>query len=237
MQSESTSIVTKSTTESRRRLDRAQVVTAGMMVADAGGLDVLTMRKVGEALGVEAMSLYNHVANKEDLLDAMIDVVYGEIELPVVGSEWKSAIRRRSVSVNEALRRHPWATPLMESRQSPGPANLRHHDSVLGTLRVGGFPLLLAAHAYSTIDSYLYGFALQAKNLPFDTFEETEAVMEMMMAQMPVDQYPHLAEIASELVMQPGYSYNNEFEFGLDLVLDALERQLNSDAARGGASV
>jgi AcrR family transcriptional regulator len=209
----------------RRRLDRDQVVKAGMTVADAGGLDVLTMRKVGEALGVEAMSLYNHVANKEDLLDAMIDVVYGEIELPIIGSDWKSAIRKRSVSVNDALRRHPWATPLMESRQSPGPANLRHHDSVLGTLRVGGFPLPLAANAYSMIDSYLYGFALQAKNLPFDTYEESGAVMEQIMERMPADQYPHLAEIATELVVRPGYSYNTEFEIGLDLILDALERE------------
>lgn len=208
-----------------------------MTVADAGGLDVLTMRKVGEELGVEAMSLYNHVGNKEDLLDAMIDVVYGEIELPAVGAHWKGELRSRSVSVNDVLRRHPWATPLMESRHSPGPANLRHHDSVLGTLRTGGFPLPLAAHAYSTIDSYIYGFALQAKNLPFDSYEESEEVVETILTQMPADEYPHLAEIATQFVMKPGYSYLNEFEFGLDLILDALERALNSAEATGAASV
>ena len=209
--------------ESRRPLSRERVLQAALAVADEGGLDALTMRKLGQALGVEAMSLYNHVANKEDVLDGLVDIVFGEVELACDGGDWKSAMRRRAISAREVLARHRWAIGLMESRIHPGPANLRHHDSVLRCLREAGFTVAMAAHAYSALDSYIYGFALQQQSLPFDTGEQAAEVAEAIMGRFTAD-YPRLAEIATEHVMKPGYSYGAEFEFGLDLLLDGLER-------------
>ena len=211
---------------SRRRLTRQYVVLAAVSLADESGIDTLTMRKLGEAVGVEAMSLYNHIANKDDLLDGMIDMVFAEIELPSTPDDWKMAMRRRAVSVRETLARHRWAIGLMESRSSPGPATLRHHDAVLGCLRGAGFSVELSAHAFSALDSYIYGFALQERNLPFDTPEETAELAQAVMAQFPAEEYPHLAELTVEHVLQPGYDYGNEFDYGLDLVLDGLERKL-----------
>jgi len=189
------------------------------------------MRKLGEVVGVEAMSLYNHVANKDDLLDGMVDAVFSEIDLPSGAADWKTAMRERAVSARTALSRHPWAIGLMESRTSPGPATLRHHDAVVGSLRGGGFSIEMAAHAYSALDSYIYGFALQEASLPFDTAEETADVIQTILAQSPADEYPHLTELAIEHVLQPGYDYGNEFEFGLDLILDGLERARARDTA------
>jgi AcrR family transcriptional regulator len=207
----------------RAPLSRERVLAAAVALADAGGVEGLTMRRLGEALGVEAMSLYHHVANKDDLLDGMIDVVFAEIELPS-GDDWRTAMRRRAVSARAALSRHRWAIGLMESRTTPGPATLRQHDAVLGCLRAAGFSLPLAGHAFSAIDSYVYGFALQERGLPFDTPEETAELAQEMLAQFPVDAYPHLFEFTTEHVMRPGYDYATEFGFGLDLLLDGLER-------------
>jgi AcrR family transcriptional regulator len=200
------------------------VLQAAVALADEGGIESLTMRKLGQALGVEAMSLYHHVANKDALLDGMVDLIFGEIDLPADGAGWKAAMRQRAVSARAALRRHPWAIGLMESRSSPGPANLRHHDAVIGCLRRAGFSVALTAHAYSLLDSYVYGFALQEAGLPFDTPEETAELAQTMVAGFPADAYPHLTELAVEHVLQPGYDYGEEFEFGLDLILDGLER-------------
>jgi len=208
----------------RVRLNRDRVMRAAVALADAGGIEYLTMRRLGEELGVEAMSLYNHVANKDDLLDGMVDAVFSEIHLPSGTTDWKTAMRERAVSAREAMSRHPWATGLMESRTTPGPATLRHHDTVIGRLRHAGFSIELAAHAFSALDSYTYGFALQEAALPFDTAEETAEVVETILAQLPADEYPHLTEIAVEHVLKPGYDYGDEFEFGLDLILDGLER-------------
>jgi hypothetical protein len=185
------------------------------------------MRKLGEVVRVEAMSLYNHVANKGDLLDGMVDLVFSEIHLPSAGVDWKTAMRQRAISAREVLSRHPWGIGLMESRTTPGPATLRHHDAVLGSLRQGGFSIEMAAHAFSALDSYIYGFALQEASLPFDTAEETAEVAQMILKQLPADEYPYLAELTIEHVLQPGYDYGNEFEFGLDLILDGLERARN----------
>jgi AcrR family transcriptional regulator len=208
----------------RAPLSRDQVLRAAVTLADEGGIGALSMRKLGQALGVEAMSLYNHVADKGDLLDGMIDVVFGEIGLPSGDDGWKQAMRRRAISAREVLGRHRWAIGLMESRRSPGPATLRHHDAVLGCLRVAGFSVELTAHAYSLLDSYIYGFALQEASLPFDTGEEAAQVAQDISAMMPGGEYPYLAEIAAVHVIQPGYQYGQEFETGLDLILDALER-------------
>jgi len=185
------------------------------------------MRRLGEAVGVEAMSLYNHVANKDDLLDGMVDLVFAEIDLPTGRAGWKTAMRRRAVSARAALLRHPWAVGLLDSRSSPGPATLRHHDAVLGCLRRAGFSVVAAAHSFSVMDSYIYGFVLQETALPF-TAETSADVTRAMLDAMPIDEYPHLAEVAVEHVLKPGYDYRREFEFGLDLVLDGVKRLLKA---------
>ena len=213
----------------RTALSRERVLRAAVALADQSGIASLTMRKLGEALGVEAMSLYNHVANKDDLLDVMIDLVFSEIGLPSSEDDWKTAMRQRGISVREVLSRHRWAVGLMESRTSPGPATLRHHDAVIGTLRDAGFSIELAAHAYSALDSYIYGFALQEPSLPFDTPQETAEVAEAIIAQLSPGEYPHLTELAVEYVLQPGYDYANEFVYGLELILDGLERATDTN--------
>lgn len=211
-------------TGTRPRLSRDRVLRAAIGLADAGGIESLTMRRLGEELGVEAMSLYRHVANKVDLLDGMIDGVFAEIDLPSGRTDWRTAMRQRAFSVRAVMSRHPWATGLMESRTTPGPATLRHHDAVIGTLRGAGFSIALAAHAFSALDSYIYGFALQEASLPFDTAEETTELAQAILARMSPDAYPHLTEMATEHVLRPGYDYGDEFEFGLDLILDGLQQ-------------
>ena len=172
------------------------------------------------------MSLYHHVANKDEILDGIVDVVFGEIELPSRRAGWKVALRRCASSARAALVRHPWAVSLMESRRNPGPATLGYHDAVLGCLRRGGFSVALAAHAYSALDSYVYGFVLQELALPFRTAEEIEAMAGAIMEQAPAGAYPHLTEIMVEHILKPGYAYADEFGIGLELVLDGLERML-----------
>ena len=219
---------TKTATKPREPLSRERVLSAAVALADESGIASLTMRKLGEAVGVEAMSLYNHVANKDDLLDGMIDVVFNEIGLPRSGTDWKTAMRQRAISVREVLSRHRWAIGLMESRRTPGPANVRHHDAVIGSLRNAGFSIELTAHGYSALDSYIYGFAMQEPSLPFDTPQQTAEVAQAIMAQLPAGEYPHLTELAIEHVLQPGYDYANEFKYGLDLILDGLERAFDT---------
>jgi AcrR family transcriptional regulator len=210
--------------EPRIPLSRQRVLRAAVALADRGGVGSLSMRKLAQELGVEAMSLYHHVANKDDILDGIVDVVFSEIDLPSGDADWRAAMRQRAVSARQALRRHPWATALMESRSTPGPANLRHHDAVLGILRNAGFSVELAAHAYSLLDAYIYGFALQETSLPFSTPEETAEVAQAIMGQFPAEELPHLTEIAVEHVLRPGYDYGDEYAFGLDLILDGLDR-------------
>jgi AcrR family transcriptional regulator len=214
----------KASNETRTPLSRATVLQAAIAFADQHGIDSLSMRKLGETVGVEAMSLYNHVANKGDLLDGMIDAVFGEIDMPADATDWKAALRQRGISAREVLSRHRWAIGLMESRTSPGPATLRHHDAVLGTLRRGGFSVEMAAHAFSVLDSHLYGFALQEASLPFENGEQTAELAQEILAMAPADQYPHLTELTVEHVLQPGYDYSDEFTYGLDLILDGLDR-------------
>ena len=213
-------------TQPRIPLTRDRVLRAAVAVADESGIESLTMRRLAKQLGVKPMSLYYHVANKDDILDGIVDIVFSEISLPRTGAEWKGEMRDRAISVRRVLGGHPWATSLMQERVNPGPALLRHHDSVIGGLREGGFSVAMAAHAFSAMDAYIYGFALQEKTLPFETPEELAMIAEMVLALMPPDEYPHLAELTVDHVLQPGYSYGDEFEFGLDLILDGLERSL-----------
>jgi AcrR family transcriptional regulator len=216
----------RTTTRTRRRvpLTRERVLETALRLADQGGLEALSMRKLGQALGVEAMALYYHFANKERVLDGIVDLVFGEIDLPAMGADWKAAMRRRAISVRDALARHRWAIGLMESRTNPGPANLRHHDAVIGCLRAAGFDMAMAAHAYSLLDGYIYGFALTKMNLPFETSTDIAEMAETMLEPFPVGEYPNLADFITEHAMKPGYDFADEFEYGLDVILDGLER-------------
>ncbi len=205
-------------------LSRERVLRAALALADEGGIEALTMRRLGEQLQVEAMSLYNHVAGKDDILDGLVDLVFSEIAVPPANDDWKTAMRQRAISTRDALARHPWAVILMQSRSKPGPATLRHHDSVIGNLRKAGFTIDMAAHAFSVMDGYIYGFALQQLNLPSQTQAESSALAEDILRGFPVDDFPSLAEMIVEHALKPGYDYAQEFHFGLDLILDGLER-------------
>lgn len=215
--------------EPRVPLSKERVLRSAIQLADEGGVATLTMRKLAERLGVEAMSLYHHVANKDEILDGLVDFVFAEIALPTT-DDWKAAMRERAHSLRAALMRHRWAIGLLESRRHPGPATLRHHDWVLGCLRGGGLPIALTAHAYSLLDSYIYGFAMQELNMPFDTSRVPAEEAQAMLQQMPTGMYPHLVEMV-EHAMQPGYAYANEFGFGLDLILDSLDNLRNLSPA------
>jgi AcrR family transcriptional regulator len=212
--------------EAKRRaaLTRERVLRAAISLADRDGIESLSMRKLGQELGVEAMSLYNHVRNKVDMLDGMVDVVFSEIDLPADAMDWRTAMRQRATSARQALLRHPWAIGLMESRATPGPATLRHHDAVLGSLRKAGFSVDLAAHAYSILDGYIYGFTLTELTLPFRKPGEVAEVAGNILEGFRNGEYPYLAEMAIDRAMKPGYNYGDEFEYGLDLILDGITR-------------
>ena len=199
---------------------------AAIDLADNGGIESLSMRKLSQHLGGAPMSLYNHVSNKEDLLDGMIDALFNEIELPASEHGWKATMRQRAILIRNLMSRHPWAIGLMESRRTPGPATLQHHDAVIGCLRDAGFSIHLAAHAFAALDSYIYGFALQERSLAFGSPEETPELAKAFMLQFLTKDYPRLAELTIEHVLQPGYDYGDEYEFGLDLILDGLEKNL-----------
>jgi hypothetical protein len=173
------------------------------------------------------MSLYKHVANKDDILDGLLELVVEGIDLPGPGEAWRPAMRRRALSARDVLRRHPWATALLQSRRNPGPATLRYYDAVLASLRGGGFPVPLAAQAFAVLDSYVYGFVVQEQSLPIQAPGELQEVTSDILEGFPVDGYPHLAEMAVEHVLRPGYSWSDQFGFGLDLILDGLERAVS----------
>ena len=212
--------------ETRTRLSRTRVLAAAVALADETGLDGFGMRRLAQALGVVPMALYKHVANKDELLAGMIDAVFAEIEAPAAGADWRPAMRRRAVSTREALKRHGWALGLMET-SPPGPANLRVHDAVMGCLRGAGFSFATAIHAFSLLDAYIYGFALQEKTLGFETPDSAGEAVQRRAETVAAAGYPHLAEIAERLP-QTGYDPAAEFAWGLDLILDALDRQRGS---------
>ncbi len=217
--------MTRRTKGKRSPLSRDRVVRVAAELADEGGIGALTMQQIGRRLGVEAMSLYRHVRNKDDILDGMVDLVFAEIELPADRSSWRTVLRARSISARAALRRHPWAITLMESRLPPGPATLRSRDDVLAVLLDAGFSAAMATHAHNILDSCVYGFALQEAQLPFSNAEELAIVGEQMLAHVPAEAYPHLVRVATELLAS-GFDYGDEFEFGLDLILEGIERAL-----------
>lgn len=206
-------------------LDREQVVVGAVALADEIGVEPLTIRKLADALGSKPMTLYSHVENKDDILDGMVDVVFGEIDLPSLDEPWRAGIEARCRSARDVLARHPWAVPLMESRRSPGPRTLRHHDAVLACLFGGGLSTPIVAHAYAVIDAFVYGFAIQESSLPSGgAGDEVQELAGDMVAQMDPEAYPHLAALAVDHVMQPGYDFGSSFEVGLAIVLDGIER-------------
>ncbi len=207
----------------RQTLTPLRVITAAVALTDAIGADALTIRKLATELDVKPMTIYHHVPNKEAIIDGMVDVVFDEIELPPTDVGWKQAMRQHAASARDVLARHPWAAPLMESRTSPGPATLRHHDAVLGCLRSGGLSIQTTAHAHAVIDAFIYGFALQEASLPATDGNEVADLAHAMTAAMPVDEYPNLVEFTAEHVLRPGYDFGHEFDFGIDLILDGLE--------------
>ena len=214
----------------RPPLSRERLLRGAVAVADAGGIAALTMRSLARELGVKPMSLYYYVAGKDEILDGIVDLVFSEIDLPSPGGDWESQMRRRAVSARRALRRHPWAIGLMESRANPGPATLRHHEATLSTLRRAGFSVAMTAHAYALLDSYIYGFALQEATLPFNPETVTEATEAI--ARQFAGEYPRLAEMATEHVLRPGYDFGDEFEIGLTVILDALTRSIPGDGSQ-----
>jgi AcrR family transcriptional regulator len=210
------------TARRRPRLTRDRILRTALQLADREGLEAVTMRRLGPALHVEAMSLYKHVAHKEDLLDGLAELVATEFEVPPAGADWRAAIHRSATSVYEALLRHPWAGPLLESRVHLGPARLRYVDAFIGTLVAAGFPMPVVGWAFVAIDSHTYGFVLQELAWPFRSSEARVSAGELAAA-LPVDAYPSLAGLAMAVVEEPD-AFPLRFEFGLDLLLDGLER-------------
>lgn len=216
---------------SRAPLTRERVLRAAVDLADQDGIDVVTMRRLGQQLGVEAMSLYNHVADKDDLLTGMVDLVVAEIGLPAPGTEWKTAIRAWASGARSMLLRHPWALWLTKGRTRAGDATLRHHDAIIGCLREAGFAIRTAGPAYFVLRSYTYGFALHEQSMPLDASENAaDALRRKLLREVSPDEYPHLAELLTEHLAQHSVSHDRSFAFGLDLILDGLERARDATA-------
>jgi AcrR family transcriptional regulator len=222
--------MTKQKIATRKPLSSARVLQAAVALADEAGLEAFSMRGLAQELGVVPMALYKHVANKEQLLDGMVDIVFSEIEFPSGNLDWRSAMRRRAISTREALQRHSWAIGMMESRH-PGPANLQNHNAVMGCLRQAGFPFEMAVHAYSVQDAYIYGFSLQERDLALATPDSAgKAAQRRAETIGALESYPYLVEIATKLP-ESGYDSAVEFAWGLDLILDGLERLRHTGAA------
>ncbi|MBK8259244.1 MAG: TetR/AcrR family transcriptional regulator C-terminal domain-containing protein [Polyangiaceae bacterium] len=215
----------------REPVTRDRALRAAMALADERGLDELSMRTLAESLGIEAMSLYHHLKNKGAVLDGMVDLVFAEVEFPRTDLPWKAAVRSRMVSLRSTLLRHQWALRVLESRANPGLTTLAHHDAMLGCFRSAGFSIVLTGRAYALLDSYVFGFVHTELSLPFQTSDEARQVAGAMFQGIPEGTFPHLVEFALARVMVPGYSYGNEFDYGLDLILDGLERALKKEKA------
>ncbi len=220
--------MSQQTNNRRIRLNRDRVLEAAVALADQTGLEAFSMRALAQELGVVPMALYKHVANKDELLDGIVDIVFSEIDAPSANEDWRTALRRRAISTRDALKRHSWAIGLMESRH-PGPANLRNHDAVMGCLREAGFSFQTAIHAYSVQDAYIYGFALQEQDLAFETPQSAgKAAQRRADTVGGLDDYPYLAEVVTRLP-ETGYDTDIEFGWGLDLILNGLD-QLRREA-------
>jgi AcrR family transcriptional regulator len=198
------------------------VLRAAITLADEGGIKALSMRKLAQELGVEAMSLYNHVANKDDLLDGIVELVASEIDLAPEGGDWKTAMRRRASSAHDVLSRHAWASNLWMSSQTFGPARIRYSDAVLRGFREAGFPDDLTYHAFHVLQSHVLGYTLYVASFQFDATELKELATTFL-REFPADEYPDMAEHIRQH-MEPRDAHQGTFEFGLDLILESLER-------------
>jgi AcrR family transcriptional regulator len=212
----------KSKTKARTPLTKERMLRAAVRLADEGGIESLSMRKLGQELGVEAMSLYNHVANKDEVLDGIVEMVVNEIDSPPEDADWKTTLRQSAISTHEALMRHPWAARLWW-RESESPGQLRKAELTLRTLREAGFSEDLTYHGYHVLVAHVLGFTLQALNFPIETKEELQELAAKFLEEFPVDEYPYLAEHIRQHV-HPRESDEGAFAFGLDLILDGLER-------------
>jgi AcrR family transcriptional regulator len=206
----------------RAPVNAERTLGVALAVADAEGIEAVTMRRLARELGVEAASLYHHVNGKEQILDGLVEAVAAEIEPPIPATDWREAISQRAHNTRASLRRHPWSVSLMASRTTPGPATLRLLETGIRCFREGGFSVLLAAHAVSTVDSYVHGFVLQEVNLPFRDESELAAMTGAIMETFPASEFPYLFEMTVQHVLQPGYNYGNEFDSGLKVVLDGI---------------
>ncbi|NEQ50909.1 MAG: TetR family transcriptional regulator [Leptolyngbya sp. SIO3F4] len=202
-------------------LSRDLILKTAIQLADDRGIEVLSMRKLAQRLGVKAMSLYNHVANKDDLIDGMVDIVVGEINVPNIGANWKTAMRQRAISAHGVLLRHPWATMAMVSRANVGPSMLRYVNATLGCLVEAGFSFEMADHVWNAIDSHIYGFTLQKLNFPFEEAEYADTAKQYV-AMLPAEKYPYLNKL-THYVMEREYDGIHNFEFGLELILNSLD--------------
>ncbi|SFT99135.1 transcriptional regulator, TetR family [Arthrobacter sp. ov118] len=207
-------------------LSRERVLACALNLADKFGIGALTIRSLAISMGTKPMSLYHYVANKDEILDGIVDMVFDEIDLPSPEGEWRDEMYRRAHAVRRALKGHPWAVGLLETRASPGAATLRHHEATLATLRAAGFSVQMTAHAYALLDSYIYGAALQEAALPFHGPDAAPEVATSIVELFSDGQYPHLVEIATEHVLKPGYDFADEFDFGLNVILDGLARSI-----------
>jgi AcrR family transcriptional regulator len=210
--------------EPRIPLSRERVLRAAIALADEGGIESLSMRKLGQQLGVEAMSLYNHVANKDDLLDGIVDAVTSQIEVPSGATDWKEAIRRTAISSHDVFVRHRWACSLMMRRARVSPDRMRWMEAVLRTFREAGFSADMTHHAYHALDSHITGFTLWQVSMPFETKAELVDLAEGFLQQIPADEYPYVIEHAEQHIAPSSPDGKSEFEFGLDLILDGLEQ-------------
>ena len=216
--------------KSKKALSRRKVLNAAMKLASNEGLSGVSMRKVAKVLGVEPMSLYHHVKNKDDILNGMVDLILGKISFVKESVNWRLSMKERGISTRRILQDHPWALGVLESRPEPGPKTLEYHDSVLGVLLGAGFSMALAGHAFSSLDAYTYGFVMQEQSLPFDNEHELQQIAASILNSFPPGKYSNLKKFTIEHVLQPGYSYDREFEVGLDLVLDSLERKFEEES-------
>jgi AcrR family transcriptional regulator len=210
----------------RTPLSKERVLRAAVELADREGIDALSMRRLAKELGVEAMSLYNHVANKDEILVGIVELVASEVEDPSTegGLDWKTAIRRSAISTHDAFIRHRWSCPLMMKTAAMIPSRMRWMEALLRTLREAGFSPNLTHHAYHALDSHITGFTLWQVSFPFQNREELIDLAAEFMKAIPVDEYPYVIEHAQEHLDEPDPNEPNEFDFGLDLILDGLER-------------
>jgi AcrR family transcriptional regulator len=212
-------------TEPRLPLNRDRILQAALELADEAGIESLTMRKLGQTLGFEAMSLYNYVANKDDLLDGMLDRVLDETEPPSPAGDWATAIRSSAISVHEGLTSHPWACALLMSPGHIRPARLQYMDSLLGRLREAGFSADTTYHAYHVLDAHIFGFSLWQANHSYNAVQVSNMVAEFE-RWIPVDVYPYLHEHGEQHFAEGPHREVSAFEFGLDFILDGLEKIL-----------